>query len=195
MPPQAFAGEAKSRTCSGQSRAGKRAVGRRRAAAIDLAAGAVASSVNSQVDAKVARAEAAKSKGQADAANNRAENAENEKPSCALSFTTAKSNSSNAGYLSRTYRQYVDSLFKTGSSELLPPVREKLAKIAGIVSSHPGLKLSVEGHTDNVGSEQYNQRLSEKRAQAALDYLVSQGVPADSIVSQGFWKRQPNRIK
>lgn len=84
-----------------------------------------------------------------------------------------------------------DALFKTGSSELQPQVREKLAKIAGIVSSRPGLKLSVEGHTDSVGSDEYNQRLSEKRAQSARDYLVSQGVPANSIVSRGFGKTIP----
>jgi len=84
-----------------------------------------------------------------------------------------------------------DALFTTGSSELKPLVREKLAKIAGIVSSHPGLKLAVEGHTDSVGSDAYNQKLSENRAQSARDYLVSEGVTADSIVSRGFGKTAP----
>ncbi len=84
-----------------------------------------------------------------------------------------------------------DALFKTGSSDLGAPVREKLAKIAGIVSAYPSLKLNVEGHTDSVGSDEYNQRLSEKRAQAARDYLVSQGVPANSIMSRGFGKTTP----
>lgn len=83
------------------------------------------------------------------------------------------------------------ALFQTGSAELQPAVREKLAKIAGIVSSHPGLSLSVEGHTDSVGSDEYNQRLSEKRAQSAQGYLVSQGVSANSITSKGFGKTSP----
>ena len=77
-------------------------------------------------------------------------------------------------------------LFETGKSDLRPAAREKLAKISGIVLAHPGLKLEVEGHTDSVGSDASNQTLSEHRAEGARDYLVSQGVPADSIVSRGF---------
>ena len=49
----------------------------------------------------------------------------------------------------------------------------------------------MEGHTDNVGGDTYNQDLSEKRAQAARDYLVNQGVSANSIVSRGFGKTKP----
>jgi len=82
-------------------------------------------------------------------------------------------------------------LFETGQSELRPAAREKLAKISGIVLAHPGLKLEVEGHTDSVGSDAFNQTLSEKRAQAARDYLVRQGVSADSIVSRGFGSTKP----
>jgi outer membrane protein OmpA-like peptidoglycan-associated protein len=84
-----------------------------------------------------------------------------------------------------------DVLFKTGSYELLAGARERLAKVSGIVIAHPGLKLEVEGHTDSVGSDEYNQQLSEKRAGAVRDYLVQQGIPADAIVSRGFGKTQP----
>ena len=70
-------------------------------------------------------------------------------------------------------------------------VREKLAKVAGIVMAHPGLKLEVEGYTDSVGGDEYNRKLSERRARAALDYLVSQGVSSDSIVSRGLGKTSP----
>ena len=82
-------------------------------------------------------------------------------------------------------------LFETGKSDLKPAAREKLAKISGIVLAHPGLKLEVEGHTDSVGTDASNQTLSERRAQAARDYLVSQGVSADSIVSRGFGSTKP----
>jgi len=82
-------------------------------------------------------------------------------------------------------------LFETGKSDLKPAAREKLAKISGIVLAHPSLKLEVEGHTDSVGGDAMNQTLSEKRAQGARDYLVSQGVSANSIVSRGFGSRQP----
>ena len=82
-------------------------------------------------------------------------------------------------------------LFQTGKAELLPPVREKLARVAGILLGHPGLKLEIEGHTDNVGKEDMNQTLSEKRAAAVKDYLASQGVPADVMVSRGFGETKP----
>jgi outer membrane protein OmpA-like peptidoglycan-associated protein len=84
-----------------------------------------------------------------------------------------------------------DVLFSTGKYDLKPPVREKLAKIAGIVASHPGLKLAVEGHTDNVGSDAFNQTLSEKRAGAVRDYLVSQGIAQDAVTATGFGKTKP----
>ncbi len=69
-----------------------------------------------------------------------------------------------------------DVLFKTGSFELLPGARERLAKVSGIVLAHPGLHLEVEGHTDSVGGDEYNQQLSEKRAEAVRNYLVQQGI-------------------
>jgi outer membrane protein OmpA-like peptidoglycan-associated protein len=84
-----------------------------------------------------------------------------------------------------------DVLFKTGSFELLSGARERLAKVSGIVIAHPGLHLEVEGHTDAVGSDDYNQKLSENRAQAVRDYLIQQGIPDNSIVSRGLGKTQP----
>jgi outer membrane protein OmpA-like peptidoglycan-associated protein len=84
-----------------------------------------------------------------------------------------------------------DVLFATGKYDLKPPVREKLAKVAGIVLGHPGLKLQVEGHTDNVGSDQFNQNLSEKRAQSVRDYLVQQGLGANDVTAVGYGKTKP----
>lgn len=84
-----------------------------------------------------------------------------------------------------------DVLFKTGSFELLPGARERLAKVSGIVLAYPGLHLQVEGHTDSVGSDEYNQQLSEKRAEAVRDYFVQQGISADAIEAHGFGKTQP----
>jgi outer membrane protein OmpA-like peptidoglycan-associated protein len=84
-----------------------------------------------------------------------------------------------------------DVLFKTGSFELLPGARERLAKVSGIVIAHPGLHLEVEGHTDSVGGDDYNQQLSEKRAGAVRDYLVQQGIGGDGIVARGLGKTQP----
>ena len=84
-----------------------------------------------------------------------------------------------------------DVLFDTGKSTLRPGAREKLAKVSGIIQSHPGLKLEIEGHTDSVGGDEYNQQLSEKRAGAVRDYLVQQGIPADSITAKGYGKTRP----
>jgi outer membrane protein OmpA-like peptidoglycan-associated protein len=84
-----------------------------------------------------------------------------------------------------------DVLFDTGSYTLKPGAREKLAKISGIVLAHPGLNLQIEGHTDSVGSDEFNQQLSERRADSVRDFLAEQGVPASSITAKGFGKTQP----
>src|SRR5262249_2963570 len=84
-----------------------------------------------------------------------------------------------------------DVLFDFGKYELKPEAREKLAKLSGIILAHPGLKLAVEGHTDNVGGDETNQKLSEKRAETVRTYVVEQGLPEASVTSQGFGKTSP----
>jgi len=84
-----------------------------------------------------------------------------------------------------------DVLFDTGSYTLKPGAREKLAKISGIVLAHPGLSLQIEGHTDSVGGDDFNQQLSERRADSVRDFLAEQGVPGSSITARGFGKSQP----
>lgn len=84
-----------------------------------------------------------------------------------------------------------DVLFDTASYTLKPAAREKLAKISGVVLAHPGLNLQIEGHTDSVGSDEYNQDLSEHRAAAVRDYLIEQGVASAAVTARGFGKTQP----
>ena len=84
-----------------------------------------------------------------------------------------------------------DVLFRSGSFELLPGARERLAKVSGIVLAYPSLHVAVEGHTDSVGSDQYNQDLSEHRAQAVRDYFVQQGIPSSAVEARGFGKSEP----
>jgi outer membrane protein OmpA-like peptidoglycan-associated protein len=84
-----------------------------------------------------------------------------------------------------------DVLFDTGKYSLRPLAREKLAKVAGIVSGHPGLRLDVQGYTDSVGGDDYNQKLSENRGGAVRDYLTSEGMASSSVQSEGFGKSQP----
>jgi len=57
--------------------------------------------------------------------------------------------------------------------------------------AHPGLNLQIEGHTDSVGGDDFNQRLSEQRAGAVRDFLGDQGVSLSSITAQGFGKTVP----
>ena len=84
-----------------------------------------------------------------------------------------------------------DVLFKTGSFELAPGARERLAKVSGILLAYPTLHLQIEGHTDSVGTDEYNQTLSERRAGAVRDYFVQQGIAAGSIEARGFGKTVP----
>ena len=84
-----------------------------------------------------------------------------------------------------------DVLFDFGQYTLRPVARERLAKISGIVLAHPGLQLEVEGHTDSVGSEEYNQQLSENRAASVRDYLVQQGVSGNNVTASGFGETTP----
>ena len=84
-----------------------------------------------------------------------------------------------------------DVLFDTGKYTLLPGAREKLSKVAGILIAYPGLDVAVGGYTDNVGTDQFNQGLSEQRASSVRDYLVQQGVPGNSITANGFGNTLP----
>jgi outer membrane protein OmpA-like peptidoglycan-associated protein len=84
-----------------------------------------------------------------------------------------------------------DVLFDTGSSTLKASAREKLAKISGILLAHPGLTLQIEGHTDSVGSDAFNQQLSERRSDSVRDFLAEQGVAPSSMTAHGFGKTQP----
>lgn len=84
-----------------------------------------------------------------------------------------------------------DVLFDTGKFSLLPGAREKLAKVAGILISYPGLNIEVGGYTDDVGSDQMNQKLSENRASTVRDYLVAQGVANNTVTSKGFGNSLP----
>jgi len=84
-----------------------------------------------------------------------------------------------------------DVLFDTGKYTLKPEAREKLAKVSGILLAYPGLKLQVEGYTDNIGGDEYNQKLSEQRADAVKDYLESQSVKDSNITATGYGKSDP----
>jgi outer membrane protein OmpA-like peptidoglycan-associated protein len=84
-----------------------------------------------------------------------------------------------------------DVLFDFNKYTLRPAARERLARISGIVLAYPDLHLQIEGYTDSIGSDEYNQTLSEKRAATVRDYLVSSGVSLNNVVAEGFGKADP----
>jgi len=84
-----------------------------------------------------------------------------------------------------------DVLFRSGSFELMPGARERLAKVSGIILAYPSLHVAIEGHTDSIGGDDYNQTLSERRADAVRDYFVQQGIPSRGIEAHGYGKTEP----
>ncbi len=81
--------------------------------------------------------------------------------------------------------------FEFNRAELRPEDRELLSRIAGILLTSHDYTVSVNGHTDDVGSDAYNQKLSERRAQAVRDYLVKAGLPAEILSVHGHGKSLP----
>ena len=86
-----------------------------------------------------------------------------------------------------------DVLFDFNKATLKPGAREKLSKLAGILLAYPGAyRIEIEGHTDAVGSEEYNLKLSEDRARSVRDYIAEAGIAADRIIAvRGFGKAKP----
>ena len=82
-------------------------------------------------------------------------------------------------------------LFDAGKSTLKPGAKKTLDRIAEQLKSDPAIKVVVEGHTDNTGKSDKNMALSEKRAQAVRDHLVSKGVPEDRITASGKGESEP----
>jgi outer membrane protein OmpA-like peptidoglycan-associated protein len=84
-----------------------------------------------------------------------------------------------------------DVTFATGQATLQPQAREKLAQVSGILLAYPSLRIDIEGHTDNVGSAELNQGLSERRADTVWNYLRQLGVPESSMTSAGYGFTRP----
>jgi outer membrane protein OmpA-like peptidoglycan-associated protein len=84
-----------------------------------------------------------------------------------------------------------DVLFDLNQSTLKPGAKVRLAKVAGIIQAYPDLKLQIEGYTDSTGSIEHNQQLSERRAAAVRDFLVTQGVGINNVTAQGLGPANP----
>jgi len=104
------------------------------------------------------------------------------------------------GKIAETHRTALGLVMNLGSdhlkfdfdkAELRPEDRELLSRVAGIMLSSQNYTISVNGHTDDVGSDAYNQKLSERRAQAVRDYLVKAGLPPEVLSVTGHGKSLP----
>ncbi|RYY96023.1 MAG: OmpA family protein, partial [Chitinophagaceae bacterium] len=81
--------------------------------------------------------------------------------------------------------------FATGSARLLASSNAALNEVVKLLNEDKDLKLSIEGHTDNVGKDDYNQKLSEDRAASVKTYLLNKGIDASRLQSQGFGETTP----
>jgi len=153
-----------------------------------------AAAAKAQADAARARAEAeaANARAAAAEANHNAQKSEadaaatREKLRAQLNSVLATSESARGLIVNMS-----DVLFDTGKFTLKPDTQVSLAKVATILQLYPGLKVQVEGYTDSVGGDEYNQKLSENRAGAVHDFLVSNGVPSTNVSAQGYGKADP----
>ena len=84
-----------------------------------------------------------------------------------------------------------DVLFDTGKADLKASARERLAKVAGILIAYPDIHVEIDGYTDSTGSLEFNERLSQQRAESVRSYLGSQGVNSSTITTQGFGPSNP----
>ena len=84
-----------------------------------------------------------------------------------------------------------DILFDFDKATLKPDAREKLSKVCGILLVSPGYTLAIEGHTDSVGADAYNQKLSENRASSVYDYLGECSIPREEMTTTGFGESKP----
>ncbi|QQS51659.1 MAG: OmpA family protein [Bacteroidota bacterium] len=76
--------------------------------------------------------------------------------------------------------------FETGKSELLPDSYQTMNSVVKLMQNNPSIVLEISGHTDNVGTQKYNENLSKARAKACVDYMVAQGISADRLQYKGY---------
>jgi outer membrane protein OmpA-like peptidoglycan-associated protein len=81
--------------------------------------------------------------------------------------------------------------FDFDSAALKPENRETLSRIAGVLLASEGYRLFIDGHTDDIGTDEYNRDLSRRRANSVRDYLVRAGIPAEIVTVKGFGKSNP----
>ena len=160
----------------------------------DQAANAQAQTAGAQQQAAIAQRDAANSASDAAAAQAIAANAQNQ---AAASDARAAGLSRQLAVLEalKTERGMVitlgDVLFEFNRSEVKPTAQARMAQLADFLKQYPDRRVSIEGHTDNIGTLDYNNELSQRRAEAVKAQLVGMGITSDRITTVGYGKRFP----
>ena len=81
--------------------------------------------------------------------------------------------------------------FDTGKDQLRPDSKTELARVTKLIQDNPSIKIEISGHTDNVGSEEVNQQLSERRAKSVVAFLIQNGIPATRLKAVGYGSKNP----
>jgi OOP family OmpA-OmpF porin len=84
-----------------------------------------------------------------------------------------------------------DTFFDFDSAKLRPLGEQRVEELVQGLKENPSVRVLVEGHTDSIGTEKYNQVLSERRANAVRDYMVSRGIDASRISTRGYGELKP----
>jgi outer membrane protein OmpA-like peptidoglycan-associated protein len=87
--------------------------------------------------------------------------------------------------------QLQDITFETGKAELKPESNEELDRLVSLLEGNQTIKVEISAHTDDVGNDDSNMKLSEKRAKTVVDYLVSKNIKADRMIAKGYGETQP----
>ncbi len=132
-------------------------------------------------DARAAQSEAETAQGQALAAKSQAEAAQQQLASTQQQLQDLQAKQTNRGMV----LTLGDVLFDTNQATLKPGADLKIGRLAAFLQSNPNERLIIEGYTDSTGSEDYNEQLSRRRAQAVADALAAQGVPASRYQAVG----------
>jgi len=82
-------------------------------------------------------------------------------------------------------------LFDFNKADIKPQYYSALNDVIKVLKANPGMKVEIQGHTDNIGSAEYNLKLSKRRAQAVADYLISHGISASRLTVEGYGFSRP----
>src|SRR5690606_9653249 len=82
-------------------------------------------------------------------------------------------------------------LFDFAKAELKPEAFPELERVVELMRARPAMVIEVGGHTDNIGSDEFNQNLSEQRANAVLKFIVSKGIDKGRVTAVGYGEKKP----